>query len=130
MRAGHASGVAVRQLDVLIVDDDPTMRQVMSWALEEEGLQVAAAGDGRAALETIGRERPALVVLDMGLPLVDGYGVATGLRAAYGAAVPILLVTADGRAAEKARRVGARAYLHKPFELDDLVRAVQRILTG
>ncbi|HEY7293979.1 MAG TPA: response regulator [Dehalococcoidia bacterium] len=119
---------AVLSADVLVVDDDPDVRLMIRWALEEEGLTVATAGDGRAALDLLAARRPALLVLDMSLPLVDGYGVAAGLRAAYGADVPILLVTADGRAAEKARRLGARAYLHKPFEVDELVRAVQRII--
>ncbi len=128
MAAAGTGRTAIGRGAVLVVDDDPDMRLMMRWALEEEGLSVATAGDGRAALARIAEQRPALVVLDMSLPLVDGYGVAQGLRTAYGEDVPIVLVTADGRAAEKARRTGARAYLHKPFEVDDLVHAVSRIL--
>jgi two-component system OmpR family response regulator len=113
---------------VLVVDDDPHLRQLMQWALEDEGLPVETASDGREAVALAARREPALVVLDMGLPRLNGEGVVAELRAAYGERVPVVVVTADGHAAEKARRVGARAYLHKPFELDDFVRAVQQTL--
>lgn len=111
---------------ILVVDDDPDLRYAIRWALEDEGLVVTTAADGREALDIGARDRPALVVLDMGLPIVSGDGVAAGIHEAHGSAVPILVITADGRAMEKARRVGAFDYLHKPFELDDLVAAVRR----
>jgi DNA-binding response OmpR family regulator len=68
-----------------------------------------------------------LVVLDMGLPGLDGHGVAAALCGRYGTAPPILVVTADGRAMEKAQRVGAYAYLHKPFAIQ---RFVTQVLQG
>ena len=113
---------------ILVVEDDLHVRQTIQWALEDEGLPVETASDGRQALEWASRQRPGLVILDMGLPIIDGFGVAAGLRAAYGDSVPILTVTADGRAAEKARRVGAVDFLHKPFEIDALINAVRRAL--
>ena len=115
---------------ILVVDDDPEIRQMIQWALEDEGWTVETAADGRQALERATRARPSLVVLDMGLPLVDGDGVARGLKAAYGATVPILVVTADGHATEKAARVGARAHLAKPFEIQALCDAVRRALAA
>ena len=112
---------------VLVVDDDARMRQVIQWALEDEGYAVVAAADGAQAVAAAADHPPAVVVLDDGLPRGDGAAVAGQLRAlSAGAAPPIVLVTADGRAAEKAARAGAVAYLHKPFELEDLVRAVGR----
>ncbi len=113
---------------VLIVEDDTDLRQTIQWTLEDEGLAVDTAGDGREALERAMQRKPALVVLDMGLPLLDGNGVAAGLRASYGESVTILTMTADGRAAEKAKRVGAVGYLSKPFELDALIDAVWKAL--
>ncbi|MBV9282246.1 MAG: response regulator [Chloroflexi bacterium] len=110
---------------VLVVEDDDTLREVIKWALEDEGARVAVAADGQQALEWVATHRPALIVLDVGLPIVGGDGVAAGVRAIHGDTVPILVVTADGRAAEKARKVGAFAYLHKPFDLDRLVHIVQ-----
>jgi CheY-like chemotaxis protein len=115
---------------ILVVDDDPEIRQMIQWALEDEGWTVETAADGRQALDQATRSRPSLVVLDMGLPLLDGDGVAAGLRVAYGAAIPIVVVTADGRAAEKADRVGARAHLAKPFEIEALCDAVRRALAA
>jgi DNA-binding response OmpR family regulator len=111
---------------ILVVDDDWQTRRLIRWALEEEGFVVETASDGQQALERATSARPALVVLDMRLPLVDGTAVADGLRSSLKVPPPIVLITADDRPAEKARRVGAYAYLEKPFELDDLVATVRR----
>jgi DNA-binding response OmpR family regulator len=118
---------------VLIVEDDPHLRQTIEWTLQDEGYAIALAADGQEALDQARRERPALVLLDMGLPRIDGFGVAEGLRAAYGDGahgVPVVVMTADDRAAEKARRVGAVDYLRKPFDLDELIETVRRAAGG
>lgn len=111
---------------ILVVDDDLYVRQTIQLALEEEGFVVETAADGQRGLERAMCSRPALVVLDMRLPLVDGTAVADGLRSAFSMPPPIVLITADDRPAEKARHVGAYAYLQKPFEIDDLVATVRR----
>ena len=113
---------------ILVVDDDPRIRQMIRDVLEEEGFAVAAAGDGPQAIRRAADQPPALVILDMTLPQMDGHEVAAALRAAHGRALPILTITADGGAADKARRVGAFSYLRKPFDLDDLVAAVRGVL--
>jgi DNA-binding response OmpR family regulator len=111
---------------ILVVDDDARMRQVICWALEDEGYSVAVAADADEAVAAAARRRPTVVVLDCGLPDGDGARVARELRAVTGeTALPIVLVTADGRASEKAARAGAVAYLHNPFEVDDFVRVVR-----
>jgi DNA-binding response OmpR family regulator len=110
---------------VLLVEDDDGIRQVCLWALEDQGFVVEEATDGRQALERASAHRPRLVILDMTLPVMSGDAVADGLRA-VDPDLPILLITADGRAAEKAQRVGAYEYLRKPFDLDVLVAAVRR----
>jgi DNA-binding response OmpR family regulator len=104
------------------------VRHVIRSALEEEGLTVETAADGRQALDQATRRRPRLVILDMGLPRLDGAGLAAALRAIYGDGLPLLVITADGHVVDKARRVGARAYLAKPFDLDDLAAAVRQVL--
>jgi CheY-like chemotaxis protein len=111
---------------ILVVDDDWQTRRLLRWALEEEGFLVETAADGGQALELARRTRPALVVLDMRLPVMDGAAVAGGLRAAHGAPPPIVLITGDDRPAELASRVGAYAHLSKPFDLDDLIATVRR----
>ena len=113
---------------VLVVDDDPQIRQSLCWTLEDEGMVVEAAGDAAEALERAAARQPSLVILDMGLPGGTGTAVAAGLRKRYAQEIPILLITADGRAAEKARAVGAFAYLHKPFDLNRLVELVRERL--
>jgi DNA-binding response OmpR family regulator len=115
---------------VLVVEDDANMREVAVWALEDEGLVVDIAGDRLEAAERVRQRLPALVVLDMGLPLGDGGSVAADLRAVCGTNLPILLITADGKASEKAKRVGAFAYLQKPFDIDLFVRLVRERLRG
>lgn len=115
---------------ILVVDDDPTLCQTIQLVLEEEGFVVATAMDGVEALEQVERIHPAMVVLDMGLPLLDGEAVAGELRMRYGTTVPIVLMTADGHVKEKGNRVGAIAALGKPFEIDDLVTAVNQALSS
>ena len=115
---------------VFVVEDDATLREAVRWILEDDGLQVETAEDGGVAIEWLRHHRPSLVVLDMGLPVAGGDQVASALRETHGDRVPILLMTADGRAAEKARRVGAAAYVAKPFELDDLVERIVQLMQG
>jgi len=107
---------------VLVIEDEPSMREMLQWALEDEGLAVVVAIDG---LEGIKFATTALVVLDMSLPGLDGVGVGEALRSRYGAGLPILVVTAGGGAAEKARRIGAFAYLNKPFDMNVFISCVR-----
>ena len=113
---------------ILVVEDDFDLRQTILWTLKDDGHEVEEAGDGGEAVDRALRRKPALVLLDMGLPVLDGYGVAARLRSLYGDTVLIVTVTADGRAAEKARSIGAVGYLSKPFDLDDLTAIVRRML--
>lgn len=113
-------------LPVLVVEDDPLYREIIQGALEDEGISVRTAATGLQALERASLDRPALVVLDVRLPELDGHQVAERLRAEGSADLPILLITADGHAAQKARQAGAYAYLSKPFELEDLLQAVRK----
>jgi len=114
---------------ILVVDDDPEIRDVVRWLLEDEGWTVETASDGRDALERATQARPALIVLDMGLPILSGEEVAMRLRMYFEVPPPIVVVSADGRAGEKAARIGAAAYLHKPFDVDDLARLVRQALS-
>jgi DNA-binding response OmpR family regulator len=115
---------------VLVVDDDPRVRLAIQWALEDAGLRVMTAEDGERAVQLAVATPPSVMVLDMTLPIVDGYEVARTIRETYGESVPILVITADGHAAEKAQRVGAYAYVRKPFDVTDLVDAVRLGLGG
>jgi len=115
---------------ILVVDDDLNLCQTIQVVLEEEGFVVETALDGAEALERAERMRPAMVMLDMGLPLLDGEAVAKELQVRYGKTVPVVLMTADGHVKEKGQRVGAVVALGKPFEIDDLVTAVYKALSS
>jgi DNA-binding response OmpR family regulator len=129
---GDASSVGPDRCvpSILVVDDDPEIRDIVRWLLEDEGWAVETASAGRDALDRATRARPALIVLDMGLPILSGEEVAMRLHDVYADPPPIIVVSADGRAGEKAARIGAASYLHKPFDVDVLVRLVQRTLAS
>ena len=125
------SGDALRSNGpILVVDDDPGLREIIRETLEDEGFLVDVARDGLQALELAAQRRPELVILDWGLPVFDGDVVAARLRGIHGEDLRVLIVTADGRAAEKARRARAFAYLHKPFDVNALADVVRRGLDG
>jgi DNA-binding response OmpR family regulator len=109
---------------VLVVEDDYEIQKMIRWLLEDEGLTVETAGDGEEALRRVLDRRPALVVLDLNLPVHDGEEVAAAVRAAYGEDVPIVVVSSDIDRKERARKIGAVDSLRKPFEINDLVDAV------
>lgn len=113
---------------VLVVDDDPEIRDMVQWLLEDEGWTVETAVDGLDALTQATRARPSLIVLDMGLPIINGEEVARRLNAHFDDPPPIVVVSADGRAGERAARIGAASFLHKPFDVDDLAQIVRTTL--
>ncbi len=110
---------------ILVVDDDRGIREIIAETLEFEGYQVAQAKNGAEALEMIAENPPSLVLLDMRMPVLDGWGVARALRA-RGIRLPIVVVTAAKDARAWANEIGAIGYLAKPFEDSDLLEAVDR----
>jgi two-component system, OmpR family, response regulator len=120
----------VRPARVLVVDDDPNILRVIAGALSDEGLVVDTAPDGERALVLLERDVPDLLILDVTLPTMDSSIVADRLRELCGDGAPVLVITADGRAVEKARHLRAYGYLRKPFELSSLITSVSRVLGG
>jgi CheY-like chemotaxis protein len=114
---------------VLVVDDDEAIRGMVSQALAFEGYAVEAAADGAEALVAIARDRPALVLLDMRMPVLDGWAVVRELRA-RSIEVPVVVMTAARDARAWAEDVGAAGHLAKPFDLDDLFAVVERLRPG
>jgi CheY-like chemotaxis protein len=114
---------------VLVVDDDDAILASVREILELEGYPVVTATNGAEALRRIEEERPALVLLDMRMPGLNGWDVARILRE-RGLAVPILVMTAAQDARRWAAQIGASGYLAKPFDLDDLLGTVERLLRG
>ena len=114
---------------ILVVDDDPTVSDVVRRYLERAGYSVTLAGDGRDALAAYERVRPDLVVLDLMLPGIDGLEVCRRLRSTP-AGVPIVMLTALGEEADRVLglQLGADDYVTKPFSPRELVLRVQSVL--
>lgn len=115
---------------VLVVDDDDSIREFVSVALTDEGYEVLTAEDGAAALETVQRRQPGVILLDMRMPVMDGWEFARAYRAFPDPHVPIVVVTAARDAADRAAQIQADGYLAKPFDLDDLLAIVERFVGG
>jgi two-component system OmpR family response regulator len=114
---------------ILIVDDDPHIREVVCFALEQAGHQVAWRADGKAGLAAAAEERPELVVLDILMPELDGIEVCRRLRAG-GSAVPILFLSSKDDEVDRVigLEVGGDDYLTKPFSARELVARVKAML--
>lgn len=114
-------------MSILVVDDDPALRQALTRILSFEGYSVEIAPTGHDALELVGTAD--LMVLDLGLPDLDGLEVARRVRAA-GHALPILVLTARGEVGDRVAGLdaGADDYLPKPFDLSELLARVRALL--
>ena len=113
---------------ILLVDDEQNIIDLAKMYLEQEGFRVISARDGETALDRIRRDRPALVVLDLMLPKIDGWQVCRQVRA--GSDLPILMLTARDDDVDKivGLELGADDYLTKPFNPRELVARVKAIL--
>lgn len=113
------------ELRVLVVDDEPSIRATVSAMLEIEGYDVAEASNGADALSVVERQAPDLILLDMRMPVLDGWGFAAELRR-RGHRTPIVVMTAARDAARWATEIAASAFVAKPFGFDDLISAVEQ----
>jgi len=114
--------------NILIVDDDPHIRELVRVFLHNEGFAVAEAADGLAALAALDTLKADLVIVDVMMPNMDGWELCRQLRASYD--VPVLMLTAKGETAQKIKgfQLGADDYLVKPFEPLELVMRVKALL--
>ncbi len=111
---------------VLVVDDEPELRSVVALVLSEEGYQVEQAANGVEALHVLSRFHPGCVLLDMRMPVLDGWGFARELEARH-LHVPVVVMTAAQDARRWCDEIGAADCLSKPFDLDDLLDTVERV---
>ena len=117
-----------RSMRVLVVDDEPMVREVVVTYLEREGFSVSEAADGRTAVELVLETRPDLVVLDVMLPAIDGFEVLGEIRKRY--EVPVILLTARTEEADRVLglELGADDYVVKPFSPRELAARVRSVL--
>lgn len=113
---------------ILVVEDEPGIRLSLVDELESDGYQVYTAGDGETALAVAGREKPDLILLDLMLPVLDGYEVCKRLRM-RGNRTPIIMLTVKDKEIDKVLglELGADDYLTKPFSLRELVARVKAV---
>ncbi|MBF4764456.1 response regulator transcription factor [Nocardioides islandensis] len=113
---------------VLVVEDDAAIRSALQRGLSERGLAVACTTTGLGALEAVVRDAPELVLLDLGLPDIDGVVLISMIRATSG--VPIIVITAndDGRTLVRALDAGADDYVVKPFGTDQVAARMRAVL--
>ncbi|MFJ8045000.1 response regulator transcription factor [Kitasatospora sp. NPDC096147] len=114
---------------ILVVDDEPALRDALENSLAFEGYEVTTATDGFEALDAVERDRPDLVLLDIMMPRMDGLTAVRRMRS-RGDAVPVLMLTARDAVGDRVTGldVGADDYLAKPFELDELLARVRALL--
>jgi two-component system OmpR family response regulator len=114
---------------ILVVDDEPRITDLVAMALRYEGFEVETAGTGRGALKMVVGFRPALIVLDVMLPDMDGFAVTERL-AADRVKVPILFLTARDAVEDKVRglTLGGDDYVTKPFSIEELVARIRALL--
>ncbi len=110
---------------VLVVDDEPTIRRVIAMTLADEGYVVTTAVHGQDALAQVLRERPDLVLVDLHMPVMNGWTFCAEAQR-HGLGVPIVVMTAGGQAHEEAARCQVAGSLAKPFNLDVLLDTVAR----
>jgi DNA-binding response OmpR family regulator len=113
---------------ILVIEDDPDIRSLVVALIERAGMRTREAADGRAGVRAFFEERPDLVVLDIGLPELDGWQVLGRIRDL--SETPVLMLTAEGEQVQKVRGLegGADDYVTKPFGRDELVARIHALL--
>jgi CheY-like chemotaxis protein len=115
-----------QQKRVLVVDDDPVIRQLLGWVLQRHSLTVDEAGDGREAIALVKEHQYAVIVLDLMMPVLDGFGVLDALAGPEIAAPPVVLVItgADRREIDGLDPQRIHGIVRKPFDPEDLASLV------
>jgi two-component system chemotaxis response regulator CheY len=116
---------------VLVVEDDQSIRNVITDVLEERGFRVVGAADGAQALDQIERQRPDVMVLDLLMPVMHGWDfMETYSKRTGGEQIPIVVVSVNPALPRSFNRFGVHSVIPKPFDVDDLLDSVERALNG
>ncbi len=117
-------------LRILAIDDSRTMRDLLRVSLEEAGFQVTTAEDGADGMERLRAAAPDVIITDINMPRLDGFGVIEAVRGSDdGASVPILVLSTESspEMKDRARRSGATGWIVKPFDDTRLISAIRRV---
>jgi DNA-binding response OmpR family regulator len=116
---------------ILVIEDDPTVRSLLAHILSDEGYQVVTAVDGHEGLDKVMEDPPDLLVLDLMMPVLDGYSVLEELKeSGVGATLKTLVLSAKGAEIDYKRSftLGAHRHMTKPFDPDELLAAIKELL--
>jgi CheY-like chemotaxis protein len=125
MRPAQAKASTVSAERILVVDDDESIRQIVHMCLSDEGFEVREASNGQAALDALSDFQPELILLDLRMPVMDGWEFARRYAALPGPHVPIVAFVAALNAEQECAGLQTAGILTKPFDLDDLLQAVR-----
>ena len=115
---------------VLVVEDDESIRSVITDVLEERGFRVLEAGNGAEALESVGKQRPDVMVLDLLMPVMHGWDfMETYAERTGGEPIPIVVVSVNPALPRSFNRFGVHSVIPKPFDVDDLLDSVERAVS-
>jgi DNA-binding response OmpR family regulator len=113
---------------VLLIEDDPSMRELVAASLEHDGIPVVTASNGKEGLERLASEKPSLILVDLEMPVMDGEQFRHAqLRDSRLSRIPTILFTAAHNAVQRASDLGVGLF-RKPFDLDDLVWVVRSMI--
>src|ERR671914_1136903 len=118
---------------VLVVDDDLNIQRVLVFTLKQEGYEVHVASDGKAGVEMAASIDPDLILMDVAVPVMDGYAATQKIRASQsGARVPIIMLTSEADVEQRVKglRAGADDDIVKPFHPLELIARIKALLTG
>ncbi|MCL1900262.1 MAG: response regulator transcription factor [Promicromonosporaceae bacterium] len=129
LQAGGSPGSTPAEARLVVVEDEPDLRELLATSLRFAGFEVQTAADGRSARQVIAEAKPDLIVLDVMLPDVDGFTITRRLRAA-GCHTPVLFLTARDETEDKVAglTVGGDDYVTKPFSLEEVVARIRAVL--
>jgi DNA-binding response OmpR family regulator len=115
---------------ILIVDDDPDILQTLALCLSTEGYRVTMASNGKEALDLLAKERPNAILLDLMMPVMDGWQFVAEIERRGWRKSPLLILSADRAVQGHATKLRAEAHLAKPFDLDELLGKVHQLTGG
>ena len=118
--------VSGRNVNVLVVDDQEVIRDTLQTALDDEGFTVETAANGREALDILERWKPCVILLDLMMPVMDGWTFRAEQKRS-GSNVPVVLLSAAGELAVHQRALDAAAVIAKPFDIDRVISTIEGV---
>lgn len=129
-RTAQARREASSRPRILVIDDDDDVCEILREALTDEGYAVATVPHGAAALELVKHHQPAVIILDLRMPIMDGWSFADQYRRVAKPPASLILLSAMKDIEDSAKRLAASAFIRKPFELDEIVAQIERCISA